>query len=254
MAQMSVSQMSDISEMAAAAGRLSDLIHSYQPIDLTRLLEPGIPTYPTHPKYFRMRWCSMGDPAEMNQLVMSEHTGTHLDAPSHFVPDLANPARKHIHELPLESFWGRALKLTFGPFQGRNETVSVDELRRWERDHVEIGAGDVILIDFQWEPRWRTGPEGFAFLQNWPGLSRRASEYLLEKEVKLVGTDCISLDPGDGGDGLPAHYTLLPGGVLILENVANLVSLPPVSFFMALPLKIAEGTGSPIRAVAFVPR
>ena len=73
--------------------------------------------------------------------------------------------------------------------------------------------------------------------------------------MKLVGTDCISLDPGDGGGGkLAAHYTLLPEGVLILENVSNLIRLPVLSFFMALPFKIDQGTGSPVRAVAFVPR
>jgi arylformamidase len=73
--------------------------------------------------------------------------------------------------------------------------------------------------------------------------------------VKLVGTDCISLDPGDGGGGeLAAHYTLLPQGVQILENVCNLGALDPISFFMALPLAVASGTGSPVRAVAIVGR
>ena len=62
----------------------SSILVNHRIVDLTRLLEAGIPTYPTHPKYFQMRWCSMGDPAEINQLVLGEHTGTHLDAPSHF--------------------------------------------------------------------------------------------------------------------------------------------------------------------------
>ena len=59
-----------------ASQRLLESIADHRIVDLTRLLEPGIPTYPTHPKYFQMRWCSMGDPAEMNQLIMGEHTGT----------------------------------------------------------------------------------------------------------------------------------------------------------------------------------
>lgn len=242
-----------LDDQIAASEALAETLSDYRAIDLSRLLIPGIPTYPTHPKYFQMKWCSMGDPAEMNQLVLGEHTGTHLDAPSHFVPGLDDPARRHIHELPLERFYGRALKMTFGPFAPENAVVTLADIRAWEAAHLPVRAGDVVLLDFQWGERWQPGPEGFAFLDRWPGLARDAAEYLVERRVKLVGTDCISLDPGDGGGGaLPAHYTLLPQGVLILENVANLALLPPVSVFMALPLHIHGGTGSPVRAVAFV--
>ena len=240
-------------DLPLAVASLAESLGDHRMVDLTRLLEAGIPTYPTHPKFFQMRWCSMGDPAEMNQLVMGEHTGTHLDAPSHFVP--AGPQRKHIHELPLELFIGRCVKLTFGPFQKTNAMVTVADIRAWQAANVAIEREDVVLVDFQWEQYWKPGPEGFGFLENWPGLSADAAEYLAERRVKLVGTDCISLDPGDGGGGkLAAHYTLLPEGVLILENVSNLMRLQVLSFFMALPLKIDRGTGSPVRAVAFVPR
>lgn len=243
----------DLKSIPDATRRLLKSIDDHRIVDLTRLLTPGIPTYPTHPKYFQMRWCSMGDPAEMNQIVMGEHTGTHLDAPSHFVPE--GPKRRHIHELPLESFIGRCLTMQFGPFPKTNAMVTVKNVRAWEDSKVAIQQDDVVLIDFQWEHYWKPGPEGFGFLDSWPGLSADAAEYLAEKRVKMVGTDCVSLDPGDGGGGkLAAHYTLLPSGILILENVSNLAKLPPVSFFMASPLKIENGTGSPVRAVALVPK
>jgi len=243
----------DLKTVSGVTPQLAASFSEHRVVDLTRLLEIGIPTYPTHPKYFQMRWCSMGDPAEMNQLLLGEHTGTHLDAPSHFVPE--GPKRKHIHELALDAFMGRCLKMKFGPFSKTNETVTVSNIRSWETANATVEAGDVVLIDFQWEQYWKTGPEGFGFLDSWPGLSADAAQYLTGKKVKLVGTDCISLDPGDGGGGkLAAHYTLLPEGVLILENVSNLAELPIVSFFMAMPLKIEHGTGSPVRALAFVPR
>ena len=71
--------------------------------------------------------------------------------------------------------------------------------------------------------------------------------------MKAVGTGCLSVDPaGASGDGLAAHYTLLPNGVLILENLANLDLLPDRCFLIALPLPIAAGTGSPVRAFAIV--
>jgi arylformamidase len=236
--------MSDVQTML-------DAFAGQRMVDLTRRLEPGIPSYPTHPKYFQMPWRSMGDPAEMNQLVLGEHTGTHVDAPSHFVPE--GPARRHIDELALSGFLGRAVTMTFGPFEGANECVTRAEIEAWEDEHdTRVREGDIVLVDFQWAGRWTKVPEGFTFLDAWPGLSRDAAEYLRDRGAKAVGTDCVSLDPGDGGEELAAHYTLLPAGVLIIENVANLDQLPPESFVIALPLPIANGTGSPVRAVALV--
>ena len=76
---------------------------------------------------------------------------------------------------------------------------------------------------------------------------------MMDRKVKIVGTDCIRIDPGNGGDGgrLNAHYPLLPKGILILENLCNLEAIGLVSYFMAFPLRIAHGSGSPVRAVAF---
>lgn len=232
---------------------LEELLSGFELVDLTHRLELGIPTYPTHPKYFQMAWCGMGDPAEMNQLVLGEHTGTHVDAPSHFVRE-GDPARVHVDELALQGFRGRALTMSFGPFEATNATVTKAQIEAWEDDHVAIEPGDIALVDFGWASRWATIPEGFAFLDGWPGLSRDAAEYLAKRGVKAVGTDCVSLDPGDGGGGeLAAHYTLLPAGIVILENLANLPRIPAESYFMALPLPIANGTGSPVRAIALVP-
>ncbi|WP_159014720.1 cyclase family protein [Acidisoma sp. S159] len=220
-------------------------------IDLSRKLENGIPTYPTHPKFFKMCWCAMGDPARMNQFVLSEHTGTHIDAPSHFMP-AGSPGADSIDALPLDRFMGPAIKMTFGPFAASNVRVGAKEIRDWEQANVAIEAGDIVLIDFRWGHRWGIGEAGQSFLDSWPGVSRDAAEYLAERRVKLVGTDCISLDPGDGGGGaLAAHYTLLPQGILIMENACNLERLDVISYVMALPLRLGDATGSPVRAVGW---
>src|ERR687884_672152 len=111
----------------AALSDLLNLFNHYTVVDLSHRLEPGIPSYPTHPKYFQMPWRSMGDPAEFNQLVLGEHTGTHVDSPSHFVRE-GDPARRHIDEVSLQGFFGRAVTMTFGPFAGENEYVRAADI------------------------------------------------------------------------------------------------------------------------------
>ena len=220
-------------------------------VDLSRTLEEGIPTYPTHPKYFQNRWPAMGDIARFHQLVLGEHTGTHVDSPCHF-PVQGPHADVSVDRLPLTALTGRCATVTLDPPPGPDDMVGPQPLHDWEERHGPLEAGDVVLLDFQWAgSRWALHEEGFAHLRNWPGIARETAELLCERAVRAVGTDCVSLDSGDGGRGrLPAHHVLLSAGVLIIENLANLDRLPPVCFFLAFPLRIAHGTGSPVRAVA----
>ncbi len=85
------------------------------------------------------------------------------------------------------------------------------------------------------------------------GLGKDAAEYLVAKKVAAAATDALSIDVSISTD-FPAHYTLLASQVLIGENFNNLGSPPPFSLLMAFPLKIQDGSGSPVRAVAFIPR
>ena len=95
--------------------------------------------------------------------------------------------------------------------------------------------------------------KGRRFLEDWPGLSGEAAEYLVGKNVSLVGCDTLAIDATVSTKN-PAHYALLGKEVYIVENLNNLDRLPPFCHFLALPLKIRDGSGSPVRAVALVPR
>ncbi|WP_207956879.1 cyclase family protein [Rubrobacter tropicus] len=221
-------------------------------IDLSHTLEEGIPAWPTHTRFGRTLYESqeLGDVATHHGLTISEHTGTHMDAPLHFIPQ--GRAHYGTDEIPLERLAGRAATIEATGF-GAGDLLGVDHVEAWEREHGTIERGDRVLIRYGWDERWATGREGRRFLEDWPGLSGEAAEYLVGKGVALVGCDTMAVDAAGSPENL-AHHALLGNEVYVVENLKNLVRLPPFAFFMAFPLKIKDGSGSPVRAVALVPR
>ena len=222
-------------------------------MDLSHTLEEGIPAWPTHARFSSTPYESqaLGDVATHNGLTISEHSGTHMDAPLHFV--LEGTAHYGTDGIPLERLAGRAATIdatTLGPDE---PLLGPDRIRAWEGEHGSIERGDRVLFRYGWAERWATGKEGRRFLEDWPGLSGEAAEYLVEKGVALVGCDTLAVD-GAGSEENPAHHALLGNEVYVVENLKNLDLLPPFCLFLALPLKIRDGSGSPVRAVALVPR
>lgn len=227
--------------------RLRELLGKVEMVDLSHRLEAMMPSWPTHAKFCQdlLESYAMGDTSAHHQLTMSEHSGTHLDAPVHFVAGGSG-----IDETPLERVLGRAA--TIEAPVGPNGTVSRSMIEAWEEEHGDIRQGDAVFFHFGWDRLWATRPQGNAFLKDWPGLGVDAVQYLIEKEVRLASTDALSLDVFTSTD-FPAHNMLLGHGILIGENFANLGRLPPFSFFVGAPLKIKGGTGSPIRAMGLIP-
>lgn len=219
-------------------------------VDLTHTLEEGIPAYPTHARYGHTLYESyeLGDVACHYRLGLGEHTGTHIDAPLHFIPE--GDAHYDIASVPLDRLAGRAATIDVTDTRPR-ETVSVEQIEAWEEEHGRIEAGDRVLFRFGWERYWDTGEAGRRFLDDWPGLSGEAAAYLTDRGVDLVGCDTLAID-ATGADEFPAHYELLGEETYIVENLANLAELPPFSVLFTFPLKIEDGSGSPIRAVAVV--
>jgi kynurenine formamidase len=224
----------------------------YEWVDLSHTLEENIPAYPTHARFGKTLYESYeyGDAALHYGLTLSEHTGTHMDAPLHFISE--GPAHYGTDEIPLDRLAGRAATIEATDLGARG-LLGVMRIEVWEEEHGPIEAGDRVLIRYGWDLRWATGQEGRRFLEDWPGLSGEAAEYLVGKGVSLVGCDTLAIDATVSTEN-PAHYTLLGAEVYIVENLKNLERLPPFCLFLALPLKIEGGSGSPVRAVALVPR
>ena len=226
--------------------------NDFEWIDLSHTLEEDIPAWPTHARFGRTLHESQahGDVATHYGLTLSEHTGTHMDAPLHFISD--GSAHYGTDEIPLDRLAGRAATIDATDL-GPDDLFGVDRIEAWAHQHGPIEPKDHVLIRYGWDVRWTTGPEGRRFLEDWPGLSREAAEYLVAMGVSLVGCDTMAIDAAGTTENL-AHHALLGNEVYVVENLKNLDRLPPFSYFMALPLKIKGGSGSPVRAVALVPR
>lgn len=227
--------------------RFAALFSGKTVIDLSQTMEPDMPVWFSHPHYY----CSehehydKGDGFFLNFLSFGEHTGTHVDAPAHFVK-----GGSCIDEQPTLQYCGRGAKIDASALPARG-LISLAMIRDWEAAHGPIQAGDIVLFDVGYAKLWGLKPHSQQFLADWPGLSPEGAQYLVDRQVKAVGTDAISLD-AFGQAASPSHGVLLNNQVMIIENLTNLDKIQDFCLFIALPLKIKGGSGSPVRAIALV--
>ncbi len=222
-----------------------------QVVDLSQTLEEHMPCYPSHSKFFHNLWGSYwhGGRSLSYQLVMNEHTGTHVDAPAHFISDAKPDAHRTIDAVPPDRLIGRGARIDCRKFS-QGQYASRAFVEEWKAQHGGLNAGDVVLFDFGWSAHWALRPQGQRYLEDWPGIGMDAAEYLIEKSVAAIGVDTLSPDPPDALRTNLIHPKLLENQVLIVENLCNLERLPDFFLFIALPLKIRNGSGSPVRALA----
>jgi kynurenine formamidase len=231
---------------------LAHLLGKFDLVDLSHTLQEGIPSFPTHSKFFHMPWPQPNDPALMYQILMHEHNGTHVDAPAHFIRGDIDPEHHWMHTVAPDRLLAPCNILDFSA-SPPEELLELERVKAWEGTHHKIASGDIVIFNFGVHKRWALGEAGWQYAERWPGLARDTSEYLAKIGVKAVGTDTLGLD-ASGSTDIPAHDTLLVRGILIMENLTNLDNLPPRCFLLAIPLKIYEGTASPIRALALIPK
>jgi kynurenine formamidase len=221
-------------------------------IDLSQTLEERMPGSPNHAKFFQQVWGSydLGDRSLNMQLSMSDHSGTHVDAPAHFIGSSSPEAHVTIDQIPASRFLGRGCKINCQSFR-EGDYVSRNVLTDWERQHGELRGGDIVLFDFGWASRWGLRPDSARYLQDFPGVGMDAAEYLVQKRVNGFGVDTLSPDPPEAHRRKRAiHPFVLEHQLLIFENLTNLADLPNFFVFLGFPLKIRGGSGSPLRAVA----
>ncbi len=190
--------------------------------------------------------------------ALSEHSGTHIDAPIHF-----GEGKPTVGELSLEQLSGPAYVLDISPQSERDEnyTATVADFEAFESQHQAIGENSIVLVRSGWSSRWPNvksymgdNTPGNADNLHFPGISPAAAEWLVSRKVAVVGIDTASIDTGSSTD-FQTHQVLAAAGIPGLENVTNLDLVPATgATVMALPMKIGNGSGAPCRIVALVPK
>ncbi|HEY8445651.1 MAG TPA: cyclase family protein [Thermomicrobiales bacterium] len=226
-----------------------------QIVDLTHVHGPNFPMFPGAQQ---MRIDVLVTIEEngffKNQLTLDEHTGTHMDAPAHFIADgmtaenlppevlIAPLCVVHIHE-----------RAATDP----DAQVTVDDLLAWESQYGPIPAGAFVAMHSGWESRV-SDPTSYLNIdendvQHYPGWHPDAAAFLVnERQIVGIGVDTISLDYGPTTD-FATHVTVLGAGKYGLENLANLATVPPsgATIIVGGP-KHENASGGPVRALALV--
>ncbi len=211
-----------------------------KPIDLTLTISENLPSFPGSPIPKFIPWAKIKtDGYNLELLFLSSHSGTHMDAPFHFVKDGLK-----IHQIDTNRFVRDAviLKLKKGP----NQSITKKDIIQFEKKFGKITNDATIIIATGW---YKNLTKKTYFEKN-PGLSSSAADYLSSKKINLVGIDSPSIDVGSNKE-FSVHKILSKNNIIIVENLANLEKIKSSKFkFIALPLKLKDATGSPIRAIA----
>jgi kynurenine formamidase len=239
-------------------------------IDLTQPLGPDTPVIGLPPIFAPSpgvtidvisRYDAKGPAWYWNTLRLGEHTGTHFDAPIHWITgrDLPDNA---CDTIPPRHFIGPSCVLDVEREVAQNPDylVTPDRIELWESQHGRVPAGAWVLLRTGWSRRrdaaafLNVGPDG----PHSPGLDAKASRMLAhERNVLGVGVETIGTDAGQAGTfdpPFPNHATMHGAGKFGLASLCNLDRLPPTgAVVIAAPLKIVNGSGSPVRVLAIMP-
>jgi arylformamidase len=194
---------------------------------------PGMLHYGRKPEKTMVESIANGDPGNVSRWLIGSHTGTHVDAPAHFVEGAAT-----IEDVPLETLVGPALVL---------DLTSVTSSEIGPEDLIAAGLDDSERVLLK-TPN-STGALREAEKSPWVGLSEAAAELLVERGVRLVGIDYLTIDAPAGEVDWPVHHVLCGAGVAILE-VIDLSDIAPGRYTLAaLPLKLVGSEAAPARTV-----
>lgn len=199
--------------------------------------------------------------AEEN-VVMSSHLGTHVDAPLHYGSTCGGDKAKSVDEIPLNDLYANACVLDMSHKKGSGTAITVDDLKgALDKIEYDIKDGDAVLIRTDHDKLPINDPMRY----NYPGLIRQSACWLADKGAKIGGTDALGWDrpfhvmiadfksTGDKSKIWDAHFAHRDKEFYVVQQLANLEQLPPHGFKVGFfPLKLVGASAAPARVVAFL--
>jgi kynurenine formamidase len=250
--------------VAARPGSAAHLdLESARPIDLTHAFDERTLYWPTSPSSFALTRLTAGTTPggwfyAANSFCAPEHGGTHLDAPFHFASSGATTDRVPLSRLVAPAV---VLEIARQAAADPDYRLTREDVATWEKQHGTIPKGSIALLRTGWSARWPDRKRYFgddtpndASRLHFPSFGEQAARVLiLDRHVAAIGVDTASIDYGHSSD-FPVHRVAGSADVPAFENLANLEHVPATgAWVVALPMKIAGGSGGPLRIVALVP-
>jgi len=248
---------------APAHGQMFDP-DAFRIVDLTHAFDERTVYWPTSPSTFELKRLAYGKTEggffyAANAFCAPEHGGTHLDAPIHFAE-----GQRTADQIPLEQLVGPAVVIDVSEKAAADPDyrLTPEDVLAFEEEHGRITAGTIVLLRTGWSRFWPDrkrylgdDKQGDASDLHFPSYGEPAARLLVqEREAAVLGVDTASIDHGPSHDFL-VHRLAAAAGVPGLENLKELDELPPMgAVVIALPMKIAGGSGGPVRVIALLPR
>ena len=244
------------------AGRLR-VVDLTQPLSAETPLLPLPPQWPNTPPFTLRELSRYDDRGPMwywNAFETGEHTGTHFDAPVHWVSGKDLP-KNTVDQIPPQKFIGPACVIDVTPQCAADPDflLTSSAVKFWEKDHGRIPAGAWVLLRTGWSKRGKKDYLNVgADCPHTPGWAKECSEFLAkERDVLGVGVETVGTDAGKAATFDPPfsnHYIMHGSGKFGLAALCNLDQLPATgAVVIAAPLKIVGGSGSPLRVIAITP-
>ncbi len=239
-------------------------------VDLTQPLSPETPLLPLPPQWrntpaFKIwelsRYDDRGPAWYWNAFETGEHTGTHFDAPAHWISGKDLPDNT-VDRIAPGKFIGPAcvIDVTSEVRKDPDHLLTSAHVREWEKRYGRISGGAWVLLRTGWSRR--TDAREYINLKDdgphTPGWAKECSEFLAkERDILGVGVETVGTDAGRAATFDPPfsnHYVMHGSGKFGLASLCNLDQLPPIgAVVIAAPLKIVNGSGSPVRVIAITP-
>lgn len=257
---------------ASVLGEFANLLANggIKVVDLTQPLEPTTPILQLPPEFAQnppfeievlSEYDSKGPMWYWNWFKCGEHTGTHFDAPIHWITGKDYPGNS-TDTIPVEKFIGPACVIDVAAevAKDNDHLVTIPLIEAWEKKHGKIPAGAWVLIRSDWSKR-TNAKEFLNFKEDGPhtpGWHQDAVPFLAkERNVRGVGVETVGTDAGQAfkfNPAFPCHHLMHGSNKFGLASLTNLDKLPPTgAIIVAAPLKIKRGSGSPLRVLALIP-